>query len=85
MTTTIDCREAVRRMWSYLSRSLEGADSAELEAHLDVCQRCCGELEFSRELRDRVSAVGRDRMPPDVRAKVDEVLRQGTTDPGGSS
>jgi anti-sigma factor (TIGR02949 family) len=84
MTTTIDCREAVRRMWSYLSHSLEEADSAELEAHLDVCQRCCGELEFSRELRDRVSAVETERMPLDVRAKVDEVLRQGTTDPAGS-
>jgi hypothetical protein len=81
--TTIDCREAVRRMWTYLSRSLDGVDAGELEDHLAVCQRCCGELEFSRELRDRVSAVETRRMPPEVRSKVEEVLRPGTIEPGG--
>jgi NAD(P)-dependent dehydrogenase (short-subunit alcohol dehydrogenase family) len=42
----------------------ERAKAGELEEHLEACQRCCGELEFSRELRDRVSAVGADRIPP---------------------
>lgn len=82
--TTIDCREAVHRMWAYLSQALERADAEELEGHLAVCQRCCGELEFSRELRDRVSAVETQRMPPEVASKVEAVLRQGTIDPGGT-
>lgn len=85
--TTIDCREAVRRMWTYLSRSLEEVDARELEAHLDVCQRCCGELEFSRELRGRVSTLEAGRMPDDVRGRVEEILRQrpmeGGTETGG--
>jgi mycothiol system anti-sigma-R factor len=79
--TMIDCREAVRRMWAYLSEALEGTDSVELEDHLGVCQRCCGELEFSRALRERVAAAGTDQMPAQVRARVDEVLRRGTTAP----
>lgn len=83
MTTLIDCREAVRRMWTYLSESLERPDVDELEGHLAVCQRCCGELEFTRELRDRVSAVEVERMPADVRSRVDDVLRRGETGPGG--
>ena len=70
-------------MWTYLSQSLDGAEAGELEEHLQVCQRCCGELEFSRELRDRVSAVETDRMPPEVRSRVEEVLRHGTIEPGG--
>lgn len=78
--TTIDCREAVRRMWTYLSRSLEEVDAQELEEHLEVCQRCCGELEFSRELRERVSVVDVEPMPEEVRSRVDEILRQGTTE-----
>lgn len=82
--TTISCREAVRRMWTYLSRALEDADADELEQHLDVCQRCCGELEFSRELRDRVSALDTGRIPPDVRARVEDVLRSSPTEPGGT-
>jgi hypothetical protein len=78
--TRIDCREAVHRMWTYLSRSLEEADADELEEHLQVCQRCCGELEFSRELRERVSAVEAERMPGEVRTRVEEILSQGGAD-----
>jgi mycothiol system anti-sigma-R factor len=51
----IDCREAVRRMWTYLDRSLGERPVEEFEAHLRVCQRCCGELEFSRHLRSMVA------------------------------
>jgi anti-sigma factor (TIGR02949 family) len=82
--TTISCGEAVRRMWTYLSRALEDADADELEQHLDVCQRCCGELEFSRELRERVSVLDTGRMPSDVRSRVQDVLRN-TTEPGGTA
>lgn len=72
--TMIDCREAVARMWTYLSRDLDGADVDGLEAHLAVCQRCCGELEFSRHLRAMVAAAGTDPMPPAVRARIDEIV-----------
>lgn len=82
--TTISCREAVRRMWTYLAQALESADADELEQHLDVCQRCCGELEFSRELRERVSALDSGRMPGDVRSRVEDVLRKGTVEGGGT-
>ena len=70
----IDCREAVSRMWAYLSRDLERSGTSELEEHLGVCLRCCGELEFSRELRARVADAGADAMPPEVRARVVQFL-----------
>ena len=54
----IDCREAVRRMWAYLDHALEPGPLEEFETHLEVCQRCCGELEFSRHLKERVTATG---------------------------
>jgi hypothetical protein len=68
-------------MWAYLSEALEGTDSTELEDHLGVCQRCCGELEFSRALRERVAAAGTDHMPAQVRTRVNEALRHGATGP----
>lgn len=70
----IDCREAVSRMWAYLSRGLESSGTRELEEHLGVCLRCCGELEFSRELRSRVAGAGADAMPPEARARVLQLL-----------
>ncbi len=70
----IDCREAVTRMWSYLSKGLETHDADALEEHLGVCQRCCGELEFSRQLREKVAETGVRPIPPAVRGRLDALL-----------
>jgi hypothetical protein len=51
----------------------------ELEQHLRICQRCCGELEFSRELRKTLADAGEQPMPPQTRARVDELLRETET------
>ena len=81
--TTISCREAVSRMWAYLSRDLEPPRTEELEQHLGVCLRCCGELEFSRELRSKVATASEERVPADLRARLDEVL--GSNGPAGGA
>jgi hypothetical protein len=70
----IDCREAVARMWAYLSDGLETHDADALEEHLGVCQRCCGELEFSRQLRAKVAEAGARPIPPAVRGRIDELI-----------
>lgn len=75
----IDCREAVSRMWAYLSHGLETRGTRELEQHLDTCQRCCGELEFSRELRKTVADAGEEPMPPQVLDRVHDLLRETET------
>ena len=72
----IDCREAVARFWAYLSDGLEAPDVDELESHLGVCERCCGELEFSRRLRTRVAAAEMDRIPTPVRERIVELLER---------
>jgi hypothetical protein len=62
-------------MWSYLERSLEAERLAEFEAHLDTCVRCCGELEFSRSLRQLVATSQEPpAMPPEVRSRIDRIL-----------
>lgn len=79
----IDCREAVARMWAYLSEGLETTDVDELETHLGACQRCCGELEFSRQLRQRVAEAEVAQMPPPVRERIVELIERGPQ-PGDS-
>jgi len=71
----IDCREAVSRMWAYLARDLAPKPVAEVEAHLETCQRCSGELEFSRHLRESVAeGEGATQMPPELRARIEILL-----------
>lgn len=70
----IDCREAVARMWAYLSEGLGSRDAGELEAHLDGCERCCGELEFGRHLRERVATAEVAPLPEPVRNRIAKLL-----------
>lgn len=82
----IDCPEAVRRMWSYLERALESKPLEELEAHLDTCTRCCGELEFNRHLREMVAArEGSPPIPADLQARIDGLLSGTARRPTGGS
>ena len=80
----IDCREAVRRMWAYLDRALETTPTDELEAHLEACQRCCGELEFSRHVRERVAASDTATvLPPELRARMEGLIGGAAAEPEG--
>jgi mycothiol system anti-sigma-R factor len=73
----IDCREAVRRMWAYLAQDLAAKPVAEFEAHLETCQRCCGELEFSRHLREvAAESEGATPVPPELRSRIDLLLAE---------
>jgi mycothiol system anti-sigma-R factor len=73
----IDCREAVRRMWAYLDHALERGPVEEFETHLEACQRCCGELEFSRHLKVLATASGSETMPDPLRQRIERLLEGG--------
>ena len=80
----IDCREAVRRMWAYLDQALDPTPTTELETHLETCQRCCGELEFSRHVREKVAASAADAaLPPEVRTRIETLLGSRTAEAEG--
>src|ERR687898_123597 len=82
----IDCREAVRRMWTYLDDALAPTSLAEFEEHLGTCVRCCGELEFSRHVRDRVvSSEAPPAMPDDVRSRFEQILVLDSESEAGTS
>jgi mycothiol system anti-sigma-R factor len=71
----IDCKEAVRRMWAYLDAGLPTGSALDLEAHLDTCRRCCGELEFSRHLRAMIAArVAAPALPAATRTRIEYLL-----------
>ncbi len=75
----IDCTDAVRRMWAYLDHALERGPSEEFETHLDACQRCCGELEFSRHLKEMAASTGSETLPDPLRRRIDLLLDGGAT------
>lgn len=74
MSQPIGCRDAVRRLWDYLDGALDDADHQAVEAHLDFCLRCCGELAFARELQQVLQTKTAPDLPPTVEARLMRVL-----------
>jgi anti-sigma factor (TIGR02949 family) len=74
MSETIRCAEAVRRLWDYLDRYLSTEDSEKVDQHLSFCRRCCGELEFAKELRRFLASRQAEDVPPDVKARLQRLV-----------
>lgn len=72
----ITCAEAVRRLWEYLEDALDEAERAQVEEHLGLCRRCCGEVEFAEELRGFLSAHSLQEMPTEVRSRLTVYLEE---------
>jgi anti-sigma factor (TIGR02949 family) len=74
MSDRMTCAQAVRALFAYLDRALEGEPLHALEKHLEDCLDCCGRLEFSR----RVDAFVRERLAEDpLPDGLEERLRRG--------
>lgn len=74
MTSVISCTDAVRRLWQFLDGELESGEAQSVEDHLDECVTCCGELEFSRELRKLLDAQRTADLPVDVRERLERFV-----------
>jgi anti-sigma factor (TIGR02949 family) len=74
MSPPTACREAIRRLWDYLDDDLSPEDHRAVEEHLSFCLRCCGELEFSREIRRMLQGSAEPIIPDDVQARLEQLL-----------
>jgi mycothiol system anti-sigma-R factor len=70
----IPCSEAVRQLWDYLDQAVSPEDQEKVEEHLSFCRRCCGELEFAKELRGFLASQGAEELPPQVRARLERFV-----------
>lgn len=64
----ISCAEAVRHLWAYLEDDLDAVDHEQVDEHLAVCRRCCGEAEFAEALREFLTTA----TPPDLPLEVEQ-------------
>jgi mycothiol system anti-sigma-R factor len=83
MADVMTCRAAVEQLWAYLDDELVDHDHEAVEAHLAICRRCCGELEFAKHLRRLLMAKGTGELAPGVRARLDNFICELTHATGG--
>lgn len=72
----IACKQAVDRLWEYLDRHLGEREEGELESHLGLCRHCCGELEFAKQVRTKLSDTASKPLPGDARGRLETMLRK---------
>ena len=68
---TMKCSDAVRRLWDYLDRTVSPGDAERIEQHLSFCRRCCGELEFAKELQAFLASGAIEEIPADVKVRLE--------------
>jgi anti-sigma factor (TIGR02949 family) len=72
----ISCAEATRRLWEYLDATVDEPIREAIEEHLARCRRCCGELEFAKELRGFLASSTHIDVPDDVLRRLDQTLEE---------
>ena len=77
----IPCSEAVRQLWDYLDQAVSPEDHEKVEQHLSFCRRCCGELEFAKELRQFLASQWAEELPPQVKARLERFVADLKEDP----
>jgi anti-sigma factor (TIGR02949 family) len=70
----IPCSEAVRQLWDYLDQRLAPEEQADVEQHLAFCRRCCGEMEFAKQLQGFLASTGAEEIPADVKEHLERLV-----------
>ena len=70
----IPCSEAVRQLWDYLDHAIAPEDQEKVEKHLSFCRKCCGELEFAKEMRAFLATSSAEQIPSDVKKRLERFV-----------
>ena len=83
----IDCDEAEERLHRFLDRELEGAEIAEVQAHLQNCEECRSKFRFEDSFKKLVLTHSSDQRAPAglrerlaQRARLEKDANDGSTD-----
>lgn len=66
----ISCAEAVRQLWEVVQDEPLTTEPSQIEEHLALCRRCCGEMEFVVEMNRFMASVEESPLPPTVESRL---------------
>ena len=71
---TINCEEALRRLFDYIDAELAGEPQREMEHHLARCRSCFSRLEFETRLKAHTADLGRETVSEVLERRVRALL-----------
>lgn len=75
-TADISCDDALKRLFTYLDRELDGHAHREMEHHLSRCRGCFSRMEFEKRLKERLRETGSEETPAQLESRIRELLRK---------
>ena len=73
---TIDCEEALKRLFEYIDHELNGHKHDEMEDHLSKCRSCYSRLEFEKRLQQHVKGATKQKAPEELQGKIKHLIRK---------
>jgi anti-sigma factor (TIGR02949 family) len=71
----IGCEEALKRLLEFIDGELSDSEYDNVERHLSTCRTCFSRMEFERRLKQRLSALSADDVPPTSRDRIRELIK----------
>lgn len=66
----IPCGEVMARLWEYIDGELSERSEAEVQKHLDLCQRCFPHYDFQRAYVEFMRQLARRSTPSGLRRRI---------------
>lgn len=76
-----ECEEALRELYVFLDGELTEERRSLIARHLDDCNPCLEVFDFEAELRLVIQQKCREQVPPELRMRIEQVLRSTATAP----
>lgn len=71
---SINCDEALSRLFEYLDRELDAQRHEEMERHLHACRACFSRVEFEKRLKGKLAGLGRETPPETFRQRIRKLI-----------
>ncbi|MCI0506514.1 MAG: zf-HC2 domain-containing protein [Gammaproteobacteria bacterium] len=73
---TIDCEEALKRLFEYIDHELHGRRHEEMEDHMSKCRSCYSRLEFEKRLQQHLKNATEQKAPQELQNKIKKLIHK---------
>jgi anti-sigma factor (TIGR02949 family) len=75
-TDEMGCEQALKHLLEFIDHELSDSEHDSVERHLRICRGCCSRMEFESRLKQRLSALSTEDVPPTTRDRVRNLIKK---------
>ena len=71
---TIDCEQALTRIFEFIDHELNAHEREAMQEHLHTCKSCFSRAEFERRLKGKLTGL-RDEADPAAKTRIEKLIK----------